>query len=478
MQVEADPNSFLAAGSRVHSVCNMSATHLSDNLPTLLAKFPTMLGHTVSAAKLASRGYSCDYRLDKACDKVTDDDFKNNPMESPLVREYMLGRNSDPRGTLGYICANPFHQGWTNLKGSGQMTGPEKSEYLRARHATPAQLPPMPASLAAVLRKSKYVPKFNHNAGSARVLARDLLPKAAAAALTAAQVALRDAHFCGVKDIGIAIVMTQKDSGTHPGVLQSYITPSMEKALTDQLAAAGRPWLGILDEGFETAVETDVNKFIKLCVEAGFTHIWLIGALFRNFSVVADMMYGDCVINSLVCAPKQGVMLNELEQLLDRMAGVGVADRRERRFGDRLGTVLIKKADHDQLECAKNIVAKLFEVLSPSEPMDTAEVKRILLEDTMYSERFKVLQGAKARSCGRAGELVNALNISTADAARACGSPYVDFTPKRIEKLCRKGQPLDLDGELPPETSAAARARAGAFTCVALSLHYTDARSL
>ena len=62
MQVEKDPNFFLDEGSRVFSVCSMSATHVGDNLLTVLTKFKSVLGHSVSKEKLESRNYSCEFQ--------------------------------------------------------------------------------------------------------------------------------------------------------------------------------------------------------------------------------------------------------------------------------------------------------------------------------------------------------------------------------------------------------------------------------
>ena len=82
-------------------------------------------------------------------------------------------------------------------------------------------------------------------------------------------------------------------------------------------------------------------------------------------------MFGDCVLSGLMCCPKQAAQLNELHQLLQRLAGVGIADARERWLGRRKGNALIKLSDHEQLECSQRFVECLFEIVSRDTPTDT-----------------------------------------------------------------------------------------------------------
>jgi len=247
----------------------MSATHLSDNLPTFLHRFQSMLGHRVSETRLQSRNYSFEYELDPLSSLLTETDFKSNPMESSsTVRTWMRKQCEHAAGCLVYCNITSLHQGWTNLKGVGQMTAPEMTEYKRAKLVAPGELPAMPDTLKRILRTNKeYNPLFNHNAGAALVAVRELLPHDQPL-LTRDEMIVRNEHFHGVTDTSIALVMTQKDAGCTAGVVMSWITPSMATSLDAKLVRAKRPWLGMLVEGFEEADTNNVNEFLKLCVQA------------------------------------------------------------------------------------------------------------------------------------------------------------------------------------------------------------------
>ncbi len=438
---------FLAPGSRVHSVCNMSATHLADNLPLLLKKFPSMLGFQVSKEELDRRGYQFEHTLDRRCGGLSPTDFAGNPMQdSELVKAWVREICENPRGTLAYVNWTCLHQGFTNLnRQKGQMTAAERAAYLRAADAAPGTLPPVPPSLQALLAAG-YTPKYNHNTGAARVLARDLLPQDVAADLTPEQLELRTLHFGGCMDVSITAVLSQEQNGSHAGDLIHWTVPTKMRELESHLTAE-RPWLGIFDEGFVRAATTDISQFIKLCVEAGFAYKWLFGAHFRNLSLVAHCMYKNCVLDALGCFPKQGAMLNEVTQLFSRLAGVGIADMRFKSVGRRECNVLIRPADFEQIQVADKLVDKLFDHLSTDVPVPCADLHAHMLGNVMYSERFRALGGPGARSIGTQGdrEIIQPLMKKIGTKAQAVAKGIVDFVELKHGPgalFARNGQPL------------------------------------
>jgi len=164
---------------------------------------------------------------------------------------------------------------------------------------------------------------------------------------------------------------------------------------------------------------------------------------------VADGLHGDCVISGLLCCPKQAAQLNELHQLLQRLAGVGIADARKRWLGVRKGNVLIRASDHVQLECLQSFVTSLFGHLSRETPVDTQDVLRSVLGNAQYSKRFEALKAPKARSCGRNADkqIIKQLRIGSAATATDAAQNFVDFEPMEIDML-DDDQAQDELGEL------------------------------
>jgi hypothetical protein len=233
--------------------------------------------------------------------------------------------------------------------------------------------------------------------------------------------------------IYVSSIGAQDPCGMQQAPSKTWVCCSMECALVKLLERRGRVqplerwWLGFLDEGFVTVDPKNVeclNKFIALLSRAGYARVAIFAFKFRSTSIVAHNMEGNMVITHLISAPKMGVHLNDATQLLGRTAGVKLAETREKFVGFTAAKVLMPKTDIDQILAGEGLEHFLFSNLSPSEPKPGSDLVKLFIEGR-FSEQYKVLQGKKARSCGRAGtELLTNMQCGACESERPyCKAP-------------------------------------------------------
>jgi hypothetical protein len=203
----------------------------------------------------------------------------------------------------------------------------------------------------------------------------------------------------------------------------------MERELTAKLGPE-RPWLGTLDEGFLTHPRRGfspikgLNELLAIAKRAGYTQVCVFGWKHRNTSIVADNLHGNMVITHLIAAPTKGVHLNDCIQLFSRVAGLKVADTREKFVGFRRAKVMVVADVLDQILAAEGITNFLFENLFRDKLTCSSDLVKLFIEGR-FSEQYKVLQGKKARSCGRAGtELLTNMQCGACESERPyCKAP-------------------------------------------------------